>query len=307
MSPRFKPLSQHDMSLDQQRVAQAVAGGPRGGLRGPFHALLRSPELADRVRHLGDYVRFESTVPAALRELAILLVARFWTSHYEWNAHRRHAGTAGLDPSIADAIEIGKRPASLSADETLVYDLQRQKALCLNQIAAWVWQHCDGQTTIEELAVRMHWELDVPADERVARLALHQLSKAKLLVEPFDEPAWAARHSRRRLLRTFGTLIALPAVMSIAAPRASAATSIRCPAGQTACGGVCVNTQTDNLNCGSCSNMCASLGANLKCVGGRCLPGGCASGFVCKTVIDCPNSAVAKYICVNGCCNRSAG
>jgi 4-carboxymuconolactone decarboxylase len=120
--PRFKPLSQHDMTLDQQRVAQAVASGPRGGLRGPFHALLRSPELADRVRHLGDYVRFESTVPAALRELAILLVARFWSAHYEWNAHRKHAAAAGLDPSIADAIEVGKRP-KLSADETLVYDL----------------------------------------------------------------------------------------------------------------------------------------------------------------------------------------
>jgi 4-carboxymuconolactone decarboxylase len=50
MSARFKPLSQHDMTLDQQRAAQAIAGGPRGGLRGPFHALLRSPELADRVR-----------------------------------------------------------------------------------------------------------------------------------------------------------------------------------------------------------------------------------------------------------------
>src|SRR5262249_12034304 len=123
MSQRFKPLSQHDMTLDQQRVAQAVASGPRGGLRGPFHALLRSPELADRVRHLGDYVRFESTVPAALRELAILLVARFWSAHYEWNAHRRHAAAAGLDPSIADAIEMGKRPAKLTADEALVYDL----------------------------------------------------------------------------------------------------------------------------------------------------------------------------------------
>src|ERR1700674_2844675 len=66
MSPRFKPLSQHDMTLDQQRVAQAVAGGPRGGLRGPFHALLRIPELADRLRHLGDYVRFESALPATL-------------------------------------------------------------------------------------------------------------------------------------------------------------------------------------------------------------------------------------------------
>jgi 4-carboxymuconolactone decarboxylase len=123
MSLRFKPLSQHEMTLDQQRVAQAVASGPRGGLRGPFHALLRSPELADRVRHLGDYVRFESTVPAALRELAILLVARFWSADYEWNAHRRHAATAGLDPSVAEAIEVGRRPAKLTADETLVYDL----------------------------------------------------------------------------------------------------------------------------------------------------------------------------------------
>jgi len=123
MSPRFTPLSRHDMTLDQQRVAQAVASGPRGGLRGPFHALLRSPELADRVRHLGDYVRFESGVPAPLRELTILLVARFWSSHYEWNAHRKHAATAGLDPAIADAIEVGRRPATLSVEETLVYDL----------------------------------------------------------------------------------------------------------------------------------------------------------------------------------------
>ena len=122
MSARFKPLSQQDMTLDQQRVAQAVATGPRGGLRGPFHALLRSPELADRVRHLGDYVRFESTVPAALRELAILLVARFWSAHYEWNAHRKHAAAAGLDPGIADAIEVGRCPATLSTDEALVYD-----------------------------------------------------------------------------------------------------------------------------------------------------------------------------------------
>ncbi len=123
MSPRFTPLSQRDMTLDQQRVAQAVATGPRGGLRGPFHALLRSPELADRVRHLGDYVRFESIVPGRLRELAILLVARFWSSHYEWNAHRKHAAAAGLDPAVAEAIEIGKRPDKLSPDETLVYDL----------------------------------------------------------------------------------------------------------------------------------------------------------------------------------------
>jgi 4-carboxymuconolactone decarboxylase len=123
MSQRFTALSQRDMTLDQQRVAQAVATGPRGGLRGPFHALLRSPELADRVRHLGDYVRFQSIVPGRLRELAILLVARFWSSHYEWNAHRKHAVAAGLEPAVADAIEMGRRPAKLLPEETLVYDL----------------------------------------------------------------------------------------------------------------------------------------------------------------------------------------
>jgi alkylhydroperoxidase family enzyme len=100
-----------------------VASGPRGGLRGPFHALLRSPELADRVRHLGDFVRFESTFPAPLRELAILLVARFWSAHYGWNAHLKHAVAAGLDPAIPAAIETGRRPAALSPDEAIVYDL----------------------------------------------------------------------------------------------------------------------------------------------------------------------------------------
>ncbi len=126
MPPRFTPLSDETMSPDQRRVAQALISGPRGGLRGPFHALLRSPELAERVRHLGDYVRFESSVPAALRELAILVVARFWSAHYEWNAHRAHAVTAGLDPAIADAIEIGRRPTMLSADQALVYDFVSQ-------------------------------------------------------------------------------------------------------------------------------------------------------------------------------------
>jgi 4-carboxymuconolactone decarboxylase len=123
MQTRFAPLSEQDMTSEQKRVADAIAGGPRGGLRGPFHALLRSPELADRVRHLGDFVRFESAFPPTLRELAILLVARFWSADYEWNAHSKHAVTAGLDPAIPAAIATGQRPEKLSADEALVYEL----------------------------------------------------------------------------------------------------------------------------------------------------------------------------------------
>lgn len=119
--PRFRPLTDEDMSADQRRVAQALADGPRGGVRGPFHALLRSPELADRVRRLGDYVRFESALDPVLRELVILLVARFWSAHYEWYAHRKAAIELGMSPAIPDAIAQGLRPPALSPDEALVY------------------------------------------------------------------------------------------------------------------------------------------------------------------------------------------
>jgi len=121
--PRFKPIAPEDMTAEQKRVAQALTDGQRGGVRGPFPALLRIPALADRVRVLGDFVRFESSLPAPLRELAILVVARFWSAQYEWYAHSRHAVQAGLDPSVPEAIAQGRRPPRLSADEALVYDL----------------------------------------------------------------------------------------------------------------------------------------------------------------------------------------
>jgi 4-carboxymuconolactone decarboxylase len=121
--PRFKPIPPEQMTAEQKRVVQALTDGPRGGLRGPFPALLRIPALADRVRLLGDYVRFESTLPAPLRELAILVVARFWSAQYEWYAHSQHAVNAGVDPSVPAAIAKGERPPRLSTDEALVYDV----------------------------------------------------------------------------------------------------------------------------------------------------------------------------------------
>src|SRR5262249_10859320 len=112
---RFRSLSDDEMTPEQQRVAAALRNGPRRGLPGPFHALLRSPVLADRVRQLGDYIRFESSLPDPLRELAILIVARFWSAQYEWHQHRRIALEAGLDPAIPDAIAAGRRPNRMSA------------------------------------------------------------------------------------------------------------------------------------------------------------------------------------------------
>jgi 4-carboxymuconolactone decarboxylase len=118
---RFKPLEHEAMTAEQRRVAQALLDGPRQGIPGPFHALLRSPELADRVRSLGDYVRFQNSLPAKVRELVILMVARFWSAQYELHAHRRHSLNAGLDPAIADAICEDRRPERLDAEEGIAY------------------------------------------------------------------------------------------------------------------------------------------------------------------------------------------
>jgi len=125
-SPRLLPLSKTDMSEAQRRVYDAIVAGPRGGVRGPFDALLRSPGLADRMQKLGACVRFETSLAPRLSELAILVTARHWGAQYEWYAHRRLAEQAGLAPEIADAIAAGRRPAALDPDEAAVYDFARE-------------------------------------------------------------------------------------------------------------------------------------------------------------------------------------
>jgi 4-carboxymuconolactone decarboxylase len=121
-APRFKPLGESDMSAAQRKVYREIAGGPRGSVRGPFNALLRSPDLADRAQRLGEYVRFASSLPARLNELAILVTARHWSAQFEWYAHRALALKAGLGPGIADDIAESRRPAGMTDEEAVVYD-----------------------------------------------------------------------------------------------------------------------------------------------------------------------------------------
>src|SRR5262249_39365752 len=121
--PRFTTLTPEMMTADQKRVADAIQSGPRGSrLRGPFNALLRSPELCDLVQRLGAFVRFGTSIPQRLNEMAIIMAGRKWTAQYEFHAHRRLALEAGLSPAIADAIAANQRPATMGKDEETVYD-----------------------------------------------------------------------------------------------------------------------------------------------------------------------------------------
>jgi 4-carboxymuconolactone decarboxylase len=123
---RFKLLAESEMSEAQRKVHGEIASGPRGGVRGPFNALLRSPELADRAQKLGEWVRFKSSLPERLKEFAILVTARYWSAQYEWHAHHGHALKAGLDPRLAAELALGKRPAGMKDDEAAVHDFCRE-------------------------------------------------------------------------------------------------------------------------------------------------------------------------------------
>jgi 4-carboxymuconolactone decarboxylase len=118
---RLPMLPEARMTAAQKAVVQALLSGPRGGTRGPFAALLRSPVVADRVQSLGAFLRFESSIPPALNELAILVTAREWSAQYEWYAHHRLAMQAGLPAAIAEAVAEGREPAGMDADQRLVW------------------------------------------------------------------------------------------------------------------------------------------------------------------------------------------
>jgi 4-carboxymuconolactone decarboxylase len=119
---RFTTLTPETMTPEQKAVADAIASGPRKGLRGPFNTWLRSPVLADRLQKVGEYIRFNSSLPPRLNEFAILIAARYWTAQYEWFAHYPLAIKGGLDPKVAADLAEGKRPKGMQDDEKIVYD-----------------------------------------------------------------------------------------------------------------------------------------------------------------------------------------
>jgi len=119
---RFAPLTFEQLTPQQETMVTDLLAGTRTSLNGPFNALLRSPEMGNHAQKLGEYVRFKTSVPRRLNEMAILMTARFWSSQYEWYAHERLALDAGLNPAVIADIHDGRRPASIQADESIVYD-----------------------------------------------------------------------------------------------------------------------------------------------------------------------------------------
>lgn len=125
--PRFTPLEQHALTEAQQRVVEDVRSGRRGTVPANVVAWLPSPELARRAAHLGEFVRYETSLPARLTELAILVVARRWSCVYEWAVHAVEAAKAGIPDATITAIANGQRP-ELTSDDAVVFEASYELA-----------------------------------------------------------------------------------------------------------------------------------------------------------------------------------
>jgi 4-carboxymuconolactone decarboxylase len=121
--PRFSQLAPDQLNDAQKKAAERILKVSSAGLGGPYSMLLRSPTLTARYLGMTDYLRFETSLPHRLNELAILIEARLWDAQYEWWAHYPIALKAGLPQAVADAIREGRHPAGMQPDEEVVYDV----------------------------------------------------------------------------------------------------------------------------------------------------------------------------------------
>jgi 4-carboxymuconolactone decarboxylase len=116
---------------EQKKAAEEFQTARKVPVFGPFEPLMYSPQLMNRARAMGDYLRYGSAIGNTLSELVILITAREWAQDYEWYVHYPIALKSGIRQETADAIADGRRPTGMNEDEEIVYDfateLQRNK------------------------------------------------------------------------------------------------------------------------------------------------------------------------------------
>jgi 4-carboxymuconolactone decarboxylase len=122
MTDRMPPIPRSQWTAAQSNAAEEFARMRGQDVFGPFAVMLRSPEVMLRAGAMGDYMRYRTSLPRALNEMIILLTARHWSQQFEWYVHQPMALKEGLNETIVNAIATGRRPETMSADETIVYD-----------------------------------------------------------------------------------------------------------------------------------------------------------------------------------------
>lgn len=141
-------------------------------------------------------------------------------------------------------------------DEILVFDLETNKAHCLNQTAALVWKSCDGTKSVADIGRLLGDESGKSVEEDLVWLAIDQLNENNLLAQNVKSDF--KNQTRREVIKKVGlaAVIALPLVSSLVAPTAAlaagcstAANGVSCGINSVCCGGSCCSGITSGAAC----------------------------------------------------------
>ena len=116
---RVPALSRDGLSEEARGVYDEIMA-TRGEVDKPFEILLSSPQLLQRIAHLGSYIRYSSSLPASIRECIILAAAQETKCEFEWIGHEPQAREAGVSEKTIQALRNGEIPSSLKKDEDAV-------------------------------------------------------------------------------------------------------------------------------------------------------------------------------------------
>lgn len=123
---RLPPLVFDRLSAEQKAVYEEIGAAHGGHVRGPWAVELRVPEIARHSHALYERLCVQTKLGKRRFELMVLVVARHWTSQFEWYTHARLARENGLPETIIQAIRERQIPYFDDEDDRLIYEVTRE-------------------------------------------------------------------------------------------------------------------------------------------------------------------------------------
>jgi 4-carboxymuconolactone decarboxylase len=127
ISPQSLDDTQKPLYADMKQGIEAHFQGfvnvrDDGALLGPWNPWLREPKFGKPVWELTKAMVSQPSLPAAVREVAILVTGSHFRSAYELYAHVMVAEARGLSDEKLATIVAGQRPTDLTRQEAVAYD-----------------------------------------------------------------------------------------------------------------------------------------------------------------------------------------
>lgn len=161
---RLPALPMESLNAAQRAIVEAINSGPRGHFsnEGPFAIFLHAPAFGHLAQALGSHVRFKTSVPPRLSELAILCTGSHWKAQFEWYAHARIALKQGVSERTIRDIHAGRPPKSAPRDEQAIYAFAKElyaKRRVSNATYARVHKFLGDAGTVELVGIMGYYAL----------------------------------------------------------------------------------------------------------------------------------------------------